>query len=323
MSPELRARLLPGARIVLDAANSLLTPLDALFAPRANDADEDGPCVFVLGTPRSGTTLVYQVITQQFDVAYLTGAMNYLYGMPNLWARVAKRRIGRPPPIFDSRYGKTPGAFAPAEPGNFWFRWFPRDGIDGNYLAPEALSERKLIQLRNALNYLIQIHQKPMAFKNVYLDMVIPILAKAMPRACFIFIRRDMLWNCHSLVLARQRQGLENRWWSVRPPGYRNLLGEPLWKQAAQQILRTRKIIERDLRESANGRFLEVEYEALCDDPRSVLSTLAEWLKLRGFAAYPDLRLPQRFPRTTNWTIQEDQHVVRDYLEQSWRSIKS
>ncbi len=323
MSPELRARLLSGARIALDTANSLLTPLDALFAPRPVDADQDGRCVFVLGAPRSGTTLVYQVITQQFDVAYFTGVMNYLYGMPNLWARVARRVARRPPPIFESRYGKTPGAFAPAEPGNFWFRWFPRDGIDGNYLAAEALSEHKLIQLRNALNDMIRIHQRPMVFKNVYLDMVIPILAKAIPQACFVFVGRDMLWNCHSLVLARRRQGLEKRWWSVQPPGYRDLLGQPLWKQAAEQILRTRKIIERDLRESADGRFLEVEYEALCDDPRSVLARLKDWLEPRGFVAFPDLRLPKRFPRMTKWTLEEDQQIVREYLERSWQTMKS
>ncbi|HSS65598.1 MAG TPA: sulfotransferase [Gammaproteobacteria bacterium] len=323
MSPDLRAGLLPGARLVLDTANSLLAPVDALFAPRADGVDEGGRCVFVLGAPRSGTTLVYQIITQQFDVAYLTGVMNYLYGMPNLWARVSKHRVGRPPPIFESRYGKTPGVFAPAEPANFWFRWFPRDGIDGNYLAAEALSGDKLIQLRNALNCMIRIHQKPMAFKNVYLDMVIPILAKALPRACFVFLRRDMLWNCHSLVLARRRQGLENRWWSVRPPGYRKLLAEPLWKQAAQQVLRTREIIERDLRDSAEGRFLEVEYEALCDDPRSVLARLKDWLEPRGFVAFPDIRLPRRFPRRSEWTLEQDQHAVRDYLERSWRRMKS
>lgn len=319
MNPELRAKLLPGARLTLDAVNGLLAPLDRLLALEQPEGRLGSPqCLFILGAPRSGTTLTYQLITQQFEVAYFTAAMNYLYGMPNLLARLAKRRNPRPAPIFESRYGKIPGAHAPAESGNFWFRWFPRDGTEGNHLAIDRFSESKMTQLRSALASLVQIHQKPMVFKCVYLSMVIPILAKALPQAKFVYVKRDMRWNCHSLVLARQRLGLENQWWSVRPPGYRALLGEPLWKQAAEQILRTRMIIERDLREFARGRFLEIEYEALCDDPRSVLERIRQWLAPQGYTAYREVRLPRRFARTTQWMLTEDEQLIRAYLEHSW-----
>ena len=273
--------------------NSRLAQLDRLFL--APQLIELPPPLFILGVPRSGTTLTYQLITQQLRVGYFIEPMNLLFGCPNLILRLAAPFLFRPHPVFVSHFGKTDSPFAPAESGAFWFRWFPRDGELGHYSDPDQLQLGRFQSLLTNIKSMSQITQKPMVFKSVYLDMSAGILAQIMPEARFILVKRNYLHNCQSLLLARQRQRKPDEWWSVKPPHYREWLSQPLWKQVSNQVYATQVIVERDLRKFAAGRFLEITYEQLCARPRELIHELSDWLRPLGYHAFPDMRIPEVF----------------------------
>ena len=282
------------AKNILALANRGLDPIDALF--RRIDGASPGPPLFIVGAPRSGTSLTYQVVTQQLQVGYFTSAMNYLFGAPNLLMRTMKPFLGRPRPVFESAYGKISGRLAPAENGNFWFRWFPRDGARGHYVEPDGLNLEDYADMRLTVNSMARVLGRPMVFKSVYLSLAVAALAQIFPEGRFLFVRRDAFFTCQSLLLARLDRPHPEEWWSVKIPEYQALLPKPVWRQVTDQVFHTNRILERDLARYAVGRYLDLRYEDLCRDPRASVRRIGEWLNTAGFACYEDMCVPETFP---------------------------
>ena len=197
---------------MLYVGNAAASKIDALLNTEPSNFPEP---IFIVGAPRSGTTLTYQVVTQQFKVGYFTSQMNYLFGIPNIVMRLLAPFVSRPKPNFRSSYGHINGLFAPSENGNFWFRWLPRDGIQGHFVEANLESLQDYQSMYRSVGSMATILGVPMVFKSVYFSMVIGILAQVFPKARFIFVRRDRLLTCQSLYLARQRRKCPSDWWSV------------------------------------------------------------------------------------------------------------
>ncbi|MCI0401291.1 MAG: sulfotransferase [Gammaproteobacteria bacterium] len=292
------------ARSGLDLVNSGLARVDPLFAAAADPASP-AP-LFIVGPPRSGTTLAYQVIAQQFRVAYFTAIMGYLYGMPNLVARSLRPWLKRPRPTFESRYGNIRGFLAPSEHANFWFRWFPRQGPQGHYVAPEGLDTSAFDGLQQAVASISAIVHKPFVFKCVYLSMCASALAQIFPHARFIHVRRDRMMTCQSLYLARRNRSRPGDWWSIKPPNVDTLRTAPLWYQVAEQICQTERILSAELPVYAPGRLMQLHYEDLCQHPRKVVAKLAGWLPLPDYQSYDDARIPDSFPLSNRLVLPKD-----------------
>lgn len=74
--------LTSGDHVAIDALwraglGVLVTPLDVMLSGREQSlfdrqVEPDSPCVFIVGAPRSGTTLVYQVLAHVLRVSYFT-----------------------------------------------------------------------------------------------------------------------------------------------------------------------------------------------------------------------------------------------------------
>ncbi len=82
----------------------------------------DQPQLFIIGLPRSGTTLVYQYIVHRLRVSYFSNAVGRYPRSPcvaTLWERATK---GDYRSDFASNYGATTGPAAPHEAGNVWGR---------------------------------------------------------------------------------------------------------------------------------------------------------------------------------------------------------
>ncbi|MHB1241757.1 MAG: hypothetical protein B7Z66_07580 [Chromatiales bacterium 21-64-14] len=287
------ASILRAARRALVAVNRVIAPVDRLF--RAS-GPQPAPPLFIIGAPRSGTTLTYQLVTQEFQAGYFTEIMNYLFGAPNLVLRVLQPFLGRPKPVFESRYGRISGLLAPAENGNFWFRWFPRDGVQGHYLAGGAIKPARYRDMVETVASLSVVLGHPLVFKNVYLTMTVGPLARIFPDARFLLVRRDPVLVIQSVLKARAARTGRETWWSVKPPGYRRLLAQPLWQQAVEQVKAVERIARRDLEAWAPGRFMELRYEDLCTDPRGALDSIQEWLAPLGYRRHARNRVPASFP---------------------------
>ena len=125
------------------------------------------PPIFILGSPRSGATLLIQSMIQYFDIAYLTNFTNYFYKVPltGLWLE-QHLLIKIPLMNFNSRFGDTSGSLGPNEAADFWNQWFPSG--KNIYVGEGEISMDILRDMRQKIRGFIRLSKKPFLFKNLY-----------------------------------------------------------------------------------------------------------------------------------------------------------
>lgn len=272
---------------LIHGANAVARPLDRrLFAPRAARALDP---IFIVGAPRSGTTLLFQVLAHSLRVAYLPRILNYAYGCSHLVFRLCARRLRRHDPVFASRVGATAGWLSPSESFNFWRRWFWK-GESGDHDHPAPLAAEVAADLRRAVYAIEAHHGAPLLVKCLYLSLSIPALAAAFPNSKFIFIRRDPLEVALSMLRVRPLRP----WWSIRPSGYLQQLNAPVAHRIMWQVARTAAGIRAALEGLPGARWRMLAYDELCAAPRESVATIARWLD-PPVCRWPDAQLPERF----------------------------
>ncbi len=234
---------------------------------------ENAPEVFILGLPRSGTTLVYQYIVHRLQAAYFTSDVGRHPYSPVLATERQKKR--NPPYVsdFTSIYGRARGAMAPREAGSFWLRFFDVDDYQsfGDISAADAETMRRTVRAIQAL-----FNGAFFVNKNVKHVMRIDALAKIFPSSRFLVVRRDLRDVALSCLRARViTLGNVERWFSVKPRSYEMLKALDPAEQVARQVVDLEADLEKDLAELESGRVGFLDYEEFCSRPDTVIETLA------------------------------------------------
>ena len=215
--------------------------------------------IFIVGSPRSGSTILYQLLTHCIDYLYIDNlACPFHRNMPfGIW--LSRRVFGsRNHNSFESRYGNTPTLHSPSECQSFWYRWFPKDR---DFVDHGDVSERKLHDLRKVIRSIMDKHKRDFVFKNLSCGQRIRVIREAFPNAIFISIKRDPVYTAQSLLLARRKLGLpDDVWWSVKPHNYLELQKLPIKNKLINQIYYCEKQIKDDLKELANKNKIEINY---------------------------------------------------------------
>jgi hypothetical protein len=278
--------------------NQLLGPLESLALSEADEAWVDThPPLFIIGAPRSGSTLCYQLLCATLQVGYLSNRHCRWFGVPTLVGGRGPAGPGAASAGFESRFGATLGADAPSECGNYWYRFLPRE--------PHALDASRadagtVAQLRRHLGGLTRCFGQPLVIKNLMLSVRLPVLAAAFPRARYLVVTRDERGNIASLLDARWRmRGSFEAWFSVRPSslGGSEGAGDPVL-EVSEQV----RGIAADIAVARAGmdgtRFMEVSYDGLCARPEATLELVQQFLAATGTAVprRPGSVVPASFP---------------------------
>ena len=264
-------RFSPGS--VLRWANSIVSPIDRLAC---RNGDIHAHPVFVLGLPRSGTTLAYELIVQAFDVAYLTRAYAYSFGLPSITTRLVHRASGTPAPRYTSDYGRIPGWRSPAENHVLWERWMHSSPELGHYLPPGISDAIKLDAARRAVASITAIARRPFVFKDVYLTLSPRALLEFFPDAQIVVVERDFDAVCASVLQARMKRQ-HRGWWSIRPPFYTEMVEKDAVEKTAFQCSRARQLMARELSGIPESKCLRISYGEICNDPRESLRRIENW----------------------------------------------
>lgn len=256
--------------------------LMAWFEPllyRCAEAPLAYPPVFFLGAPRSGTTLAMQVITDVFDIGYISNFHCRFFGAPALAEMIFHPIEGRPRSSYSSIHGRTDAPYAPSECGRWWYRFFRRSP---RYVDLAGVSDRKMTRFRGSVVSLIQAFDKPVLFKNPHAALRIQPIAEYIPEALFIIMEREELDNAHSLLEVRKKvYGTYDKWWSMEPPAIKELEKLPAHKQVVEQIRHIYSTIRRDLdiAEVAPSTCFTLKYEHLCRDPEKEMERLDQFFR--------------------------------------------
>lgn len=293
-----RSRLRGAAAALLRADVRLLGGFESLLLRHRPDADPSSPQLFILGLPRTGTTLVYQYIVHRLRVAYFTNGCGRYHRSPCLVTRIQRALHGEYVSDFESAYGKVEGPMAPREAGSVWARFF---GFEPYVEAGDVASGDRETLRRTVHCVQRTFGGAPFVNKNVKHVLRIPALAAIFPRARFLVVERGRGDVALSVLRGRYRQvGDPERWWSVRPPDYEEIRRLGPVEQVARQLDSLERKLDADLRGLAPERVLRCRYEAFCRDPEEVADVVRDALGGPGDRNPPasSFRVSRNEPRT-------------------------
>jgi len=268
----------------LREVNRLLGPCEEAFT-RELDAPPYAT-VFLVGTPRCGSTFAAQFFPSVLRLGYVSNLMARFYETPTVGARLQAILLDEPTceRTFRAEHGYTRGIEATHEFGYFWTRWF--DFGQTHQVSDEKLARVDTAALRREIAGMQAVFDAPMFFKNLTCACHIGFLAAAIPHAVFLDLVRSELCTAESILKARQDAlGNLRDWWSLRPAEYVWLRDLDAYEQIAGQILCTRRRIEQQLEALPAAQVLRLTYEALCTRPAAGADALAATLEALGSPA--------------------------------------
>jgi hypothetical protein len=232
------------------------------------------PQVFILGLPRSGTTLTYQYVVHRLNLSYFTNGVGKYYLSPCLITYCQSKLFGDYYSDFKSNYGKVSGAAAPREAGSFWNRFFGSD----DYILYKELKQKDVCILKNTIACIQNIYDDlPFVNKNVKHMLRIEALSKIFPNSYFLIVKRSLEHVAISMVRGRYSNLADpNQWWSVKPPNYEKICDLPIYEQIGLQIVSLQEKLDSDLENLPEQRILYVSYEEFCNHPEGLIDKLAQ-----------------------------------------------
>ena len=242
--------------------------------------------LFILGSPRVGSTLAYQLTINHFEVYYPSNHINELFESKEFKPFELPNHIDQSQSVnYHSNYGKTQGSNQPSE-ASALFRYFFGGQHPSELKSKNPLPgyEKKFIQFLEHL-YLTTANRKPLVFKNAWNCFRIKYLSEAFPNACFLWIRRNLADSSYSDLQARRKRGGPEVWNSATSKNYREIQELPYWEQVVEQQYSYAMRISQDLSQLAPQRYHQIWYEDLCLNSSDTIQNLKTFLMPKGFVA--------------------------------------
>lgn len=240
------------------------------------------PPIFIIGPPRSGTTLLYQLMSRSFDLGYINNFIGWFFRCPVSAAYLFKKYLNRSV-HFDlkSKFGTTSGLNGTNEFGDFYYRWFPKKLY---YKSEDPLTDSQVKDIRNELNCIASVFNRSLILKNVVNSVRIKNFLKCFPDAVFIIVKRSQLDIAQSIFQARLKvNGNTSDWWSVKTKNFDSITQLSVWEQIAMQIYEVELEINKYAKDTQfSDRFLEIDYRELCDDPNGRMAIIKDFLIKSG-----------------------------------------
>lgn len=293
----------PDRRIqeALFATNTCLQQLEDSYAPLA-DSLPDPHLVFVAYVPRSGSTLLTQLLARTSQWNYVSNFQSRFWLAPYvgglLEQSIAPRHYDTLP--LESDFGLTPNCSSPAEFSYFWERWLRLTPELDHQLTPERWQACDELGLRRELRLIGSLHPGPLLFKKEWLGMNACYLLDAFPSAKLLHIVRDPVDVARSILGARRQVfGHRDCWWGAKPASWDRLRSLTWHDQIAGQI---HAILE--LTNEAADRFpsrcLTLSYETLVAQPTTTLEQVHAWA---GLEVSQRSNIPDQLPHRTRSSV--------------------
>lgn len=302
--------------------NELLLPLQRQLeagceAPRK-------PVVFILGCPRSGSTLMSQLLAASGAFGYVSNFVARFWLAPAVGATIARAtgivENGGPSQSFSSYFGRTESWSEPHEFGFFWSRWFDR-GQDTHIVSADDRARIDGAALRRTLASLEAVYDAAMAFKNnTWFTLQGGLLARLVPNSIVVVCRREPLYAAQSLIKGRRALfGSEKLFYGIRTSRYADLLALPPSDQVVVQVLEIEREMDAELATVPRDRIIDVPYLELCRDPRGMVERVRNAAAVQGRALPPSRPLPEKFRPTNEPSLAGDEW--RELLDAARRHI--
>lgn len=301
----------------LEKLNENLNQLEAGYLK--DDVTEDFPTVFVIGLPRSATTLTTQFIAQGLNFSYINNLIARFWLAPLTGIRLSRILLGeRSSTDFQSNYASTAALSDIHEFGYFWRHWLKKENMSDVVRAAEMEGEIEWEVLRKYLLNMQSLFKAPMVFKNIFGSYHMSRFSNLLEKLVFVYIRRDLVDSAISIREARLKYyGNVDLWWSYQPIEYPLIKDLPGEEQIAGQVFFLNRYYEKELQKLESKNTFILEYEDLCKDPKAEAKRLSHHLA-EHFDCHIDINpeLPNSFPFRTYQDCSADRKRFSGLIEE-------
>ena len=274
--------------------------------------------VFLVGAPRSGTSLVYKTLCLHPEASYISNWVRRAPAVPQL--AVLNRAAGLfPERRIQTWFGGGDNAYVYGRRRPLWERAFPMP-VEGEPLYARAGigeavnghgSAADLDRLRTSFAAVRRAGGgTTFVNKRVANNRRIGLLLEAFPDARFVEIVRD--GRAVALSLANVDWWPESTvWWAGMTPRQWEAEGRDPWELCARTWVEELHVTEQGLREVPENQRLSISYEQLVRDPRTTLAGVAVFAGLDPAVAGRDWLGGLRFPnRNEAWRQRLDPAAI-------------
>ncbi|MFC1761261.1 hypothetical protein ACFL6U_04185 [Planctomycetota bacterium] len=305
--------------------NGLLAELRDLLAPvqdqvNAGFEKPQWPVGLILGSPRSGSTVFLQFLAATGSFAYPTNLLTRFAYAPYIGALIQNMlfdpkydyqgdfRDIQSEMTFSSDLGKSQGALATNEFFHFWRKYFPN--FDPDWLTHAQLITVRLSGCFQSVASIEAVFEKPFVAKGWMFQYNLDFFINKMPPSLFLWVKRGPLFVMQSILWAREQfYDDRNLWLSMKPREYAQLKEMDVYHQVAGQVYFTEKAIEAGLKDVPQANQLLIEYEAFCEDPKTVYKQIV------GKYAALGCELPSNFEGPESFECRNEIRLPKDEIE--------
>ncbi len=231
------------------------------------DIEESYPSIHILGAPRSGTTLVSQLIPSYLPIGHINNLIAAFWKAPIYGIELSKKLVGlNYTSNFQSDFGRTMGINEPHEFGYFWNYYLKYQSLEQKDQSHEKNINWE--ELSTLLKNMAYSYERPIVFKSFLAGFHAIKLHECLQKTCFIYIKRDLVDNVLSILRLREKlNGDVNIWGSIKPKQYDQLKSLTVYEQIVGQILCLEHEYLTQLEKIPERNQLVYKYEDLCDNP--------------------------------------------------------
>jgi len=260
-------------RAVLDH----MVTLNTMLPYTESEYEDVFPNIFIFGLPRSGTTLLSQIVAATTNLGYINNLIARFWENPQYGVYLSSS-LSLPRDIsFASLHAVTEKITDVHEFGYFWASLLhhtssPRLGENEATDIDWNLLKNKVLSINHAFN-------SGVVYKNTLIGHYAERFSQMFTKPFFLYIKRNRLDVAYSILNARRkRYGSIHEWWSMKPYEYDEITDLNPYEQVAAQMYYLEKDYEKQLNKLDPDQVVPVDYETLCRDPWFYMEKLQEAL---------------------------------------------
>jgi hypothetical protein len=236
--------------------------------------------IFIIASPRTGSTLLYQLICKYLKVYYFTNFVDDLLDTPLFASLISSNLIELERRNIKclNNYGVAHGIAGPNESTKLFSNWF-------NHTHPSEIHSSKFIsnkakfEMKKKFSIIEKFSNMRILTKNAWNCFRIEELSKTFPDAHFIYLKRNIVDSSYSTLLARKKCGDPNIVWdSASPKEYKEIKKLAPHMQVVEQQKYTNMAVLSSLKKIKN--ITHVKYEDLVSNPKSELIKIKQSCEL-------------------------------------------